>query len=137
MTHLNPDWLGALTVALVRPTGAPERRHGQGQWQQRAPAQRPCRVTDDLAWLRVAFCDPESNGLRPLSRRGAGASWVPDDHGVDRLRRLRDRGVLEAAGFRPFEDEDAHAERSRSPIAGPDPSFFSDKAHAGEPSRRS
>jgi hypothetical protein len=105
LTHVNPDWFGALSVALVRPAGQPERRHGQNPWHQRGQTPRPRRVTDDLAWLRVAFSDPEPNGLHPLPHRGAIAAWMPDDDAVERLRRLRDRAILEAAGFRLFEDK--------------------------------
>ena len=109
LTHVNPDWFGALSVALVCPAGQPERRRGQDPWQQRGRVLRPRRVTDDLAWLRVAFCDPEPHGLHPLSHGGAVAAWVPDDDAVERLRRLRDRAILEAAGFRLFENEAVHA----------------------------
>jgi hypothetical protein len=109
LTHVNPDWFGALSVALVRPAGQPERRHGQDPWQQRGHALRPRRVTDDLAWLRVAFCNPEPHGLHPLSQGGAVAGGAPDDDAVERLRRLRDRAILEAAGFHLFENEAAHA----------------------------
>jgi hypothetical protein len=105
LTHVNPNWLGALSVALVRPAGQPERRRGQDPWQQRSDALRPRRVTDDLAWLRVAFCDPEPHGLHPLSQGRAAATWMPDDDAVQRLRRLDDRTILEAAGFRLFENE--------------------------------
>ncbi len=108
LTHVNPDWFGALSVALVRSTGEPERRHGPDPWQQRGHAPRSRRVTDDLAWLRVAFCDPEPNGLQPLSHGRAAAVWMPDHDAVERLRRLRDRAILEAAGFRLVENEAAH-----------------------------
>jgi hypothetical protein len=67
-------------------------------------APRPRRLTDDLAWLRDALEDPEPHGLHPLAD-GRAAAWVPDASGVERLRRLRDRAVLEAAGFRLDEDE--------------------------------
>ena len=105
LTHVNPNWIGALSGAMVRRTGEPERRHGQDPWQQRGHAPHSRRVTDDLAWLRVAFCNPELHGLHPLSHGPAVAAWVPDDDAVERLRRLRDRAILEAAGFRLFEDE--------------------------------
>ena len=104
LIHVSPNWLGALSVALVRPRGVPERRHGEDPWQPGAAA-RPRRLTDDLAWLRDALEDPEPHGLRPLSDGHAVAAWVPDDDGVERLRRLRDREVLEAAGFLLYEDE--------------------------------
>jgi hypothetical protein len=104
LIHVSPNWRGALSVALVRPSGVPERRHGEDPWDQ-APADRPRRVTDDLAWLRLALADPEPHGLKPLPDHGNVVAWVPDESVVERLRRLRDRTVLEAAGFLLFEDE--------------------------------
>jgi hypothetical protein len=101
---MSPNWLDALTVALARPTGVPERRHGEDPWDGRATT-RPRRVTDDLAWLRGALDEPEANGLRPVDDRGAVVAWMPDESSVQRLRRLRDRAVLEAAGFHLIEDE--------------------------------
>ena len=56
----------------------------------------------------MAFCDPEPHGLHPRSPGRAVAAWVPDDDAVERLRRLRDRAILDAAGFRLFESEAAH-----------------------------
>ena len=103
---MRPNWLGALSVALVRPTGVPERRQGDDPWETRTAA-RPRRLTDDLAWLRGALDDPEANGLQPLADHGVVVAWVPDETSVERLRRLRDRAVLEAAGFHLFEDEAA------------------------------
>jgi len=103
---MSPNWLGALTVALIRPTGVPERRQGQDPWAGRATT-RPRRLTDDLAWLRGALDDPEAHGLRPLADRGVVVAWMPDESSVERLRRLRDRAVLEAAGFHLIEDEPA------------------------------
>jgi hypothetical protein len=94
-----PNWLGALSVALTRPPGVPERRRGEDPWTADASA-RPRRITDDLAWLREAFETPEVHGLRPMPRRNkALAVWQPDEPGYERLARLRDRHVLEAAGF--------------------------------------
>ena len=93
-----PNWLGALSVALTRPPGVPERRQGEDPWTADATG-RPRRITDDLAWLRHAFEDPAVHGLRPIPRRKAIAAWVPDDAAFERLARLRERHVLEAAGF--------------------------------------
>ena len=104
LIHVRPNWLGALSVALVRPQGVPERRHGDDPWE-REPAARPRRLTDDLAWLREALDDPEPHGLHPLADGRAVAAWTPDENGVERLRRLRDREVLDAAGFLLYEDE--------------------------------
>jgi len=104
LIHVRPNWLGALSVALVRPQGVPERRHGDDPWE-REHAARPRRLTDDLAWLREALDDPEPHGLHPLADGRAVAAWTPDENGVERLRRLRDREVLDAAGFLLYEDE--------------------------------
>jgi hypothetical protein len=104
--HMHPNWLGALSVALVRPAGVAERRHGEDPWHP-GNAERPRRLTDDLAWLRGAVDEPEAHGLRPLNDRGVVVAWMPDETCVERLRRLRDRAVLEAAGFHLIEDEPA------------------------------
>jgi hypothetical protein len=93
-----PNWLGALSVALTRPPGVPERRQGEDPWNADA-SNRPRRITDDLAWLRLAFEDPAAHGLRPIPRRKAIAAWEPDAPAHERLARLRERHVLEAAGF--------------------------------------
>jgi hypothetical protein len=93
-----PDWLGALGVAMARPPGVPERRQEEDPWNPE-PDGRPRRIADDLAWLRQAFDEPEGNGLRPLVGTAAVGAWEPDDESVERLSRLRDRRVLEAAGF--------------------------------------
>lgn len=103
---MRPNWLGALSVALVRPAGVPERRRGHDPWQPSNP-ERPRRLTDDLAWLRGALDEPETHGLKPLGDRGVVVAWMPDESCVERLRRLRDRAVLEVAGFHLFENEDA------------------------------
>ena len=96
-----PDWLGALAVAMARPAGVPERRFGEDPWKPR-PVGRPRRISDDLAWFRDAMDEPDTNGLRPLSDTASVAAWEADDEDgsvKDRLGRLRDRGVLQAAGF--------------------------------------
>jgi hypothetical protein len=94
-----PNWLGALSVALTRPPGMPERRTGEDPWSTTASRTRPRRITDDLAWLRQAMEDPGVHGLRPIPRRNGLAAWAPDDPARERLVRLRERHVLEAAGF--------------------------------------
>jgi len=43
--------------------------------------------------------DPAVHGLRPIPHRNAIAAWAPDDTARERLVRLRERHVLEAAGF--------------------------------------
>ena len=95
-----PDWLNALGVALTRPPGVPERRQGQDPWDRQDEGKaRPRRIADDLAWLRQAYDEPEENGLRPLRDTAAVAAWEPDAACSERLTRLRERRVLDAAGF--------------------------------------
>jgi hypothetical protein len=101
-----PDWLNALGVALTRPPGVPERRHDQDPWRPDAAA-RPRRIADDLAWLRQAYDEPESNGLQPLSGTAAVAAWDPEPDCAERLVRLRERRVLDAAGFLLHEEDEA------------------------------
>jgi hypothetical protein len=93
-----PDWMNALGVALSRPPGVPERRQGQDPWQPETES-RPRRIADDLAWLRQAYDEPEENGLSPLQDTAAVAAWEPNKDCSERLVRLRDRHVLDAAGF--------------------------------------
>jgi hypothetical protein len=94
-----PSWGDALATALILPRGTPERRHGQDPW---APsAERPRRISDDLAWLRNAMDEPEEYGLRTVADAAVPGAWeVTDDNTVGgHLERLDERGVLEAAGF--------------------------------------
>ncbi len=96
-----PDWLGALGVAMTRPPGVAERRADEDPWAPSA-TDGPRRVSDDLAWLRQAFDEPEDHGLRSVPDSAAVAAWETreDDAAVlERVARLRDRGVLDAAGF--------------------------------------
>ena len=94
-----PDWLAALGVALNRPPGVPERRREEDPWTPDESAPRPRRIADDLAWLRQAFDEPETNGLKPLPESAAVAAWDPEPACTERLSRLRERQVLDAAGF--------------------------------------
>lgn len=106
-----PDWLAALAVALARPPGVPERRSGENPWRP-SPHGRPRRASDDLAWFRDAMDEPDSNGLRPLSDTAAVAAWEAEGEGGavrQRLSRLRDRGVLQAAGFLLHEPDQVEA----------------------------
>ncbi len=101
-----PDWMGALTIALTRPAGVPERRAGDDPWAAAAGrAERPRRISDDLAWLRQAFDEPADHGLKGLDDTAAVAAWETDHEAQERLARLRDRRVLEAAGFLLHEEE--------------------------------
>jgi hypothetical protein len=97
-----PDWMNALGVALTRPPGVPERRQREDPWE--SAADRPRRISDDLAWLRQAMDEPEDNGLRGLADTAAVGAWIPEARARERLERLRDRRVLDAAGFLLHED---------------------------------
>jgi hypothetical protein len=100
LVHRQPSWMEALGVALTRPPGVPERRAGEDPWSDdRASGDRPRRISDDLAWLRQAIDEPESNGLRGMGETAAVAAWEIDADAAARLDRLRDRRVLDAAGF--------------------------------------
>jgi hypothetical protein len=99
LVHRQPSWREAFGVALTRPDGLPERRAGEDDWQDGGAPDRPRRISDDLAWLRQAVDEPESNGLRGLTDTAAVAAWEIDAKAAERLERLRDRRVLDAAGF--------------------------------------
>ena len=101
-----PDWFAALEVAFARPPGVPERRAGEDPWEGKPDAERPRRIADELVWLRQAMDEPEGNGLRPLPQSAAVAMWDTEDECVDRLCKLRDRQVLDAAGFLLHEPDD-------------------------------
>ena len=99
LVHQRPDWMEALGVALTRPPGVPERRADDDPWDGDGGSDRPRRISDDLAWLRQAIDEPEPNGLRGLGDTAAVAAWEIDSDAASRLDRLRERRVLEAAGF--------------------------------------
>lgn len=100
-----PDWRGALEVALTRPPGVPERRSGDDHWSPQGD--RPRRISDDLAWLRQAIDEPERYGLRTLADSAAVAAWEVSDHeSPRRFARLAERGVLDAAGFLVHDADD-------------------------------
>jgi hypothetical protein len=102
-----PDWMGALGVALSRPPGVPERRAGDDPWRGGSDAERPRRISDDLAWFRQAVDEPEAYGLVPMDDTATVAAWTSDQEEMTgRLTRLRDRGVLAAAGFLLHDDEE-------------------------------
>ncbi len=104
LVHQRPSWSEALATALTLPPGMTERRQDDNPWQP--AAERPRRISDDLAWLRNAVDEPEAHGLRELQGTAAAAAWeVTDGPRVgDHLERLEARGVLEAAGFLVHED---------------------------------
>ncbi len=96
-----PDWMGALRAAMTRPPGVPERRAGQDPWTQPSGS-RARRISDDLSWLRDVMDDPRANGLHELGNTAAVAIWElgeNDPETRERLQRLDERGVLDAAGF--------------------------------------
>ena len=99
LVQQRPDWMGALGVALTLPEGVPERRETEDPWTGEGAPQRPRRVSDDLAWLRQAIDEPESNGLHGLGDTAAVAAWELDADAQERLDRLSERRVLDAAGF--------------------------------------
>ncbi|HEY4096556.1 MAG TPA: hypothetical protein VGM33_13640 [Baekduia sp.] len=100
LVQTQPDWMGALGVALTRPPGVPERRKGDDPWDTAAPDDRPRRISDDLAWFRQALDDPAQAGLQPLDATATVAAWESaDDELLGRLSRLERRGILVAAGF--------------------------------------
>jgi hypothetical protein len=99
LVHQRPDWTEALGVAMTRPDGVPERRASEDPWHDDGVSSRPRRISDDLAWLRQAIDEPERHGLRGLPDTAAVAAWVIDADAATRLDRLRERRVLDAAGF--------------------------------------
>ena len=100
LVNEKPDWMGALGVALTRPPGVEERRGGEDPWHPESEApERPRRASDDLAWLRQAIDEPDANGLHSLNDTAAVAAWELDGGATSRLDRLRERRVLDAAGF--------------------------------------
>jgi hypothetical protein len=104
LVNERPDWMSALGVALTRPPGVPERRSQEDPWESASDADRPRRISDDLAWLRQAMDEPQDNGLRGLEDTAAVGAWIPESEACKRLARLRDRQVLDAAGFLLHED---------------------------------
>jgi len=100
-----PDWAAALARAMERPTGVPERRQrpedrGEDAADGSTPPRR--RISDELIWLRDFIDDPRAHSF--ASESGAAHLWWPvgdADSGetLERLQRLRDRGILDAAGF--------------------------------------
>ena len=78
---------------------------GDDPWQAAGRAERPRRISDDLAWLRQAYDEPAEHGLKGLEDTAAVAAWETDHEAQERLARLRDRHVLDAAGFLLHEEE--------------------------------
>jgi hypothetical protein len=99
-----PDWMGALAVAMTRPPGVPERRAGEDPWNPDPAVERPRRISDDLAWFRRAVDEPGHYGLRTLDDE-ISSVWEGEGDALHHLQRLRERGVLDAAGFELHEPE--------------------------------
>jgi hypothetical protein len=105
-----PDWPAALEVALTLPPGTPERRGEDDPWDAEPPEEeRPRRVSDELLWLRHAVEEPSTSGLKPMPESAAVGIWDAEDACLERLCRLRDRKVLDAAGFLLHDGEDPAA----------------------------
>ena len=104
-----PDWLAALEVALTPPPGATERRHQDDPWNGEPPEDGSRRISDELLWLRHAVEEPGTGGLKPLPDSAAVGMWDAEEGCLKRLCRLRDRKVLDAAGFLLHESEDEDA----------------------------
>jgi hypothetical protein len=94
-----PDWMNALAVAVTPPPGIAERRSPEEDPWAPKPSDRPRRISDDLVWLRDAFDEPAEHGLTPVMGSDAVQTWEAEDSSAERLVRLRNRGVLDAAGF--------------------------------------
>jgi hypothetical protein len=99
------NWYAGLEVALTRPVGVPERRSDEDPWSPEPAADRPRRIADDLAWFRYAMDQPSDHGLVPLDEALPSTWDAVDDTAVERLQRLRTRGVLEATGFELHEPD--------------------------------
>jgi hypothetical protein len=100
-----PDWNAALEVAFALPPGESERRADDKDGEPTA-AERPRRISDELLWLRHAIDEPETSGLTPLPESAAVGMWDAEEACLGRLCRLRDRQVLQAAGFLLHESDD-------------------------------
>ena len=105
-----PDWLAALEVAFTLPPGATERRGPEEDiWDGDPPDEESRRISDELLWLRHAVEEPEESGLTPLPESAAVGMWEAEEGCLKRLCRLRDRKVLDAAGFLLHESDDPNA----------------------------
>ena len=93
-----PDWMNALAVAVTPPPGVTERRSPEEDPWAPKPSDRPRRISDDLVWLRDAVDEPAENGLTPVEKSDiAFSTWEAAASSAERLVRLGNRGVLDAA----------------------------------------
>ena len=72
-----------------------------------APEEVSRRISDEPLWLRHAIEEPEASGLTRLPESAAVGMWDAEEGCLKRLCRLRDRKVLDAAGFLLHESEDS------------------------------
>ena len=100
LVHERPDWMGALGVALSPPAGRPRaaRRRGPVARRRRGGPARGGSPTTSRGCARRST-SPSRNGLRGLGDTAAVAAWEPTGEAAARLDRLRERRVLDAAGF--------------------------------------
>ena len=99
LSHRDPTGWARLAWRSRYP---PESRSGaraEAPWT--VDLDRPRRISDDLAWLRSAYDEPEEHGLLTLEDTAAVAAWrVGEGDDLEaRFSRLRARGILDAAGF--------------------------------------
>lgn len=97
-----PDWASALTQALTRPAGVPERRQRPDEGAPSGNDRPRRRIADELAWLREIIDEPQTHDFERAAEAAqlwwpTGPADVPET--LERLTKLRDRGVLDAAGF--------------------------------------
>ena len=103
-----PDWLAALEVAFTPPPGTPERRADEDPWDGEPPKARA--PAPHLRRAAVAAPrDRGAGGQRPDAAAGVGRRrrcGTPRTRASSACCRLRDRKVLDAAGFLLHEAED-------------------------------
>ena len=95
---------GRVHTPARRHRAPPPGRAGDGE----PPEKESRRISDELLWLRHAIEEPEASGLTRLPESAAVGMWDAEDEYLKRLCRLRDRKVLDAAGFLLHESDDAN-----------------------------
>ena len=99
LVHARPDWMGALGVALTRPPGVPERRGGEDPWSDgRAPTGRGGSPTTSRGCARRST-SPRATACAGWATRRPWRRGSSTSEAEARLDRLRERRVLDAAGF--------------------------------------